>query len=541
MLMQDKSSPTVLCFNPYVRWSLHSARHSTILHGLHLRGARTLMVLCDGLMAECDLYQPSKGDSGKRTGQSCSRCQAESAFVTAKQGLNYLWLGRWLDPSTLADVSQWAQAVADPATAVYQDWPIGTWVRSSVHSHFRADELDLNDADVNATYRRYIAGGAAIAQAFESLLKQEQPDALLLFNGRMAPTRIALELARARGVRTITEERGFAPGHMRLVENTHCLDPNPFYDLCKQWRETPLSGDELAALEALLDDHLRGEGFEMDLFAAPSTGADSARDQLNLDPNAKHAVLFTSSTDEPQGQPEAEGVFEHQHDWVRQTIALFKDRLDWTLLIRTHPNSGGKRSVGSNTHELAFIESLAANLPTNARLILPEDDVSSFDLMKIAQCGLIWHSSVGIEMAAMGRAVLRAGNYWFRDADFMTAPKGTDSYAGRLDTLLADSDSLPNLDHVIAKTVAAWRFAYCWFFRQSIDFPLVTQPDWARGAPAYDSVEALRPGQDRSLDQVCSILMQGLPAHPTPGQRPDTLRQAEEDTVRAFVERYARL
>lgn len=533
MLMHDNSSPTVLCFNPYVRWSLHSARHATILHGLHLRGARTLMVLCDGLMAECDLYQPSKGAAGNRTGQSCSRCQAESAFVTAKQGLNYLWLGRWLDPSTHADVANWAHEVTDPATAVYQDWPIGSWVRSSVHSHFRADKLDLNDPNVNAAYRRYIAGGAAVAQAFESLLEHEQPDALLLFNGRMAPTRIALELARQHGVRTITEERGFAPSHMRLVENTHCLDPNPFYALCKQWSDTPLTEDELSALQTLLDEHLRGEGFEMNLFAAPAAGAGPVRNQLNLDSNGKHAVLFTSSTDEPQGQPEAEGVFAHQHDWVRHTIEHFRDRPDWTLLIRTHPNSGGKRSVGANTHELAFIESLAANLSSNVRLILPDEDVSSFDLMKIARCGLIWHSSVGIEMAAMGRPVLRAGNYWFRHADFMAAPSTTDVYGASVDAILEDSESPPDLD----KVTAAWRFAYCWFFRQSIDFPLVTQPDWARGEPAYDSIEALRPGQDDGLDHACSILLKRDSVHPTPEQRPDSLRRAEAEIISAFVER----
>lgn len=493
------------------------------------------MVLCDGLMAECDLYQPSKGNSGKRTGQSCSRCQAESAFVTAKQGLNYLWLGRWLDPATHADVSKWAHEVPDPSTAVYQDWPIGAWVRSSMHSHFRADDLDLNDPNVDATYRRYIAGGAVIAQAFSALLRHEKPDALLLFNGRMAPTRVALELAHLHGVRTITEERGFAPGHMRLVENTHCLDPNPFYALCKQWRDTPLTGDELGALEALLDDHLRGEGFEMNLFAAPSTGADAVRNQFNLDRDIKHAVLFTSSTDEPQGQPEAEGVFSHQHDWVRQTIAHFRERPDWTLIIRTHPNSGGKRSVGTNTDELAFIDSLANDLPNNVRLVLPDDDISSFDLMKIARCGLIWHSSVGIEMAAMGRPVLRAGNYWFRDAGFMTAPSDADAYGASVDNVLADSESSPRIEQIIA----AWRFAYCWFFRQSIDFPLVTQPDWARGEPAFDSVEALRPGQDSGLDQVCSILLNKGSVHPAPQSRPTTLRQEEEDTISAFVDRYA--
>lgn len=529
------STQTVLCFNPYVRWSLHSARQSTILHGLHLRGARTLMVMCDGLMTECDLYQPAKGTAGQRSAQSCSRCQAESAFVTAKHRLNYLWLGRWLDPTAHSEVATWAAGVEDPNMAVFRSWPIGEWVRSSVHSHNRTDDLDFSDPKLDATYRRYIASGAIVAQAFDSLLQHEQPDALLLFNGRMAPTRVALELAQRHGVRTITEERGFAPGHMRLVENTHCLDPNPFYALCTQWRDTPLNTQELASVGALLDEHLNGEGFEMGLFAAPTAGADQLAARMSLDRTQKHAVLFTSSTDEPQGQSEAGGIFAHQHDWVRCTIAHFATRPDWTLIIRTHPNSGGKRSVGSNSAELAFIDSLTTNLPHNVRLILPDEDVSSFDLMKIADCGLIWHSSVGIEMAAMGRPVLRAGNYWFRDAEFMHAPEDGSGYTDCVDQMLENAQA----GQAVEQTIAAWRFAYCWFFRQSLDFPLVSQPDWARGELAYESVDALQPGEDTSLDHACDVILDSAHIYASPHARSDTLFAQETEVVSAFVARYA--
>lgn len=532
--MPSDSPPTILCFNPYVRWSLHSARHSTILHGLHLRGARTLMVLCDGLMTECDLYQPSKGNAGKRTGQSCSRCQAESAFVTAKQGLNYLWLGRWLDPDVLERVTAWAREVEDPTEAVFNAWQLGKWVRSSVHSHYRTDSLTLDDPEVDAVYRRYLISGAIIASAFDALLSHEQPDALLLFNGRMAPTRIALELARQHGVRTITEERGFAPGHMRLVENTHCLDPNPFYDLCEQWRDTPLSSDELKSLKELLDNHLKGEGFEMDLFAAPAAGVDQVAQRLTLNKTKKYAVLFTSSTDEPQGQPEARGVFNHQHDWVRSTIAYFSNRPDWNMIIRTHPNSGGKRSVGTNSQELEFITDLTADLPDNVHVVLPEDDVSSFDLMKLAHCGLIWHSSVGIEMAAMGRPVLRAGNYWFRDADFMQSPADENAYAECVDALLNTAEQGLSTNQVIS----AWRFTYCWFFRQSIPFPLVRQPDWARGEHDYESLDALQPGRDESLDRVCSIFLDDGPVYVAKDRNKAASTDEETDTIAAFVARY---
>ncbi len=401
----------VLCFSPYVRWSLHSARHAAILHGLHQRGVKVLHVACDALMSECDLYQPAKGPAYQRTALTCVKCQAETTYLLARSKLNFLWLGRWLMQDQLKDAHAWAATTKDITGAVYNDWPIGAWVQSSVHSYYRSERLDLNDAQVVQTYRRHLASGAVIAFCLDALFEQEQPDVQLLFNGRMAPMRIALELGRLRGVRTITEERGFAPGYMRLVENTDCLDPNPFYRLCQDWRGRPLILDELEDLSALLTNHINGTGHELSLFAAPVKDKVSLQKRLGLDEDKTTAVLFTSATDESHSQPETAGSFASQHDWIRSTLSYFRQHPSLQLIIRAHPNSGGKRAVGNNQEELAFLDHISSNHPENVTLVAPEDDISSYDLMKIADVGLMWHSSLCLEMAALGKPVLRAGAY----------------------------------------------------------------------------------------------------------------------------------
>ena len=524
----------ILSFNPYVRWNLHSARQAAILHGLHLRGADILHVLCDGLMSECDLHQTSRGPSYERTALSCTKCQAQSAYLAARNKLNFLWLGRWLDPKHLSEAYEWAYDTPNPESAVFRDWPIGEWVKSSVLSHHRSEHLDLSNPDVSSLYKRYLASGAVIAIGLDTLLKQEQPDAQLLFNGRMAPTRIALELAKQHGVRTFTEERGFAPGHMRLVVDTHCLDPNPFYELWQMWKNTPLLDSELKDLEDLLTSHLAGREYEMPLFAAPTKGSETVRDRLDLNSTHMLVSLFTSSTDESQSQPEAVGSFPSQQSWVRATIDLAKNNPSIQLVIRTHPNIGGKRAVGNNTEEIAFIGSLSADLPNNVQLILPEDDISSFDLMAASDCGLIWHSSLGVEMAAMGKPVLRAGAYWFRDADFMTSCSAPESYETAFTNTVAESQRPPSIEN----TIRAWRFAYCWFFRQSLAFPLVKQPDWAHGEPAYASLEELAPGRDTALDQICSMIMNDTPILSQAEKRPLDIVDNEKAAVARYIERF---
>lgn len=534
-MSQRAATTRILCFNPYVRWTLHSARHNAILHGLHLRNAQTLMVLCDGLMPECDLYQPSKGAKAQRSANSCNRCQAESSFLTAKSNVSYLWLGRWIEPDTIAKTQAWAAETENPATARYNGWPIGEWVQSSVHSHFRTDALDLDDPNVRAVYQRYAAGSAVIATGLDALYRHEKPDAQLLFNGRMAPTRVALELAKLHGIRTITEERGQAPGYMRLMKNTHCLDPQPFFTLYEKWKDTPLNEQEIAELQNLLEKHLSGSGHEIGKFAAPTAGPGKVRHTLKIDGTKRLAVLFTSSTDEPQGQPEAAGAFEHQHQWIKASIERFRSEPDWHLVIRTHPNSGGKRAVGTNQGELKFIKELRENIPDNVSIVEPDDDLSSFDLIQAAHCGLIWHSSIGVEMAAIGRPVLRVGNYWFRDTDCMRSIEDAAEYDAAVSSLLQDSGK----DLSIEQTTSAWRLAYCWFFRQSVAFPLVQQPDWATGEAAYQSTEDLKPGKDKNLDHVCSIIMEDDSLHALPHDRPLSDAAVERDAIAAFAKRYA--
>lgn len=528
----------VLCYAPYSIWTLHTSRLVTILHGLELRGCDISYITCDGTFAECDLHQPSKGKGRNPNDGACHKCQAATSEYHYRLGRPFHWLSRWLSPTDFHNALEWSNSIArtELLDAEYDSWPIGRWIQSSVHSHFRANDLDIHNDTVERTYRRYLYSGYLACVGLNAALDSEEPDVLLLFNGRMAPMRIALELARQRGIRAITEERGFVPGYVRLVENTHCLDPNPFYGLEQAWRDTQLSLDELMDLETLLSAHTAGQSHEMPLFAAPVSGHDHVRQHFSIEPSKTLISLFSSSTDEPGGQPEAAGSFSTQHDWINATVAAVAADPTIELVIRAHPNSGGKRAVGVNTQELDFFSQLSDRLPDNATLIQPEDDISSFDLMAAAAGGLVWHSSLGVEMASMGKPVLRAGHYWFRDASFMIGNTNADSYGQAFLDLLSMTRKPVDLN----RTVDAWRFAYSWFFRQSLPFPLVSQPDWSSGEPAYTTLETLKPGHDASLDRICDAILNRTTLHSEPMQDGGVPAAEPSEAERTAVESYTR-
>ena len=233
---------------------------------------------------------------------------------------------------------------------------------------------------------------------------------------------------------------------------------------------------------------------------------------------------------------EAKGLLKSQAEWLNQTVRAARNRREIQFVIRAHPNTSGKRALGINANEVALFEQISSEASDNLIVVQPDADISSFDLIAVSTAGLVWHSSLGLEMAAMGKPVLRAGAYWFRDASFMATPRSDDDYENAIDRILVPISEAGRLD----RTVQAWRFAACWFLRQSMAFPLVKQSDWAHGELAFETFDALAPGCDRSLDRICSVIMDGAPIHPLPEQRSAATAEAEQEAVAAYIEHFAK-
>lgn len=74
----------------------------------------------------------------------------------------------------------------------------------------------------------------------------------------------------------------------------------------------------------------------------------------------------------------------------------------------------------------------------------------------------------------------------------------------------------PSLDEIIEIATSAWRFAYIWYLRRTIPFPLVSQPEWYKGELAWSDVNELAPGLERNLDRICDIFLHGRQIHELP-------------------------
>ncbi|WP_309672449.1 glycosyltransferase family A protein [Gemmatimonas sp.] len=518
-------APRVLCWMPYGQWSIHAWQEMTILHGARHRGADVRYVMCDGVFSSCDIHW---NVVRPRTATSCSECTATQSRQAAGLRMPHEWLGQHISAAERDTAAQWAAAVPTDGllAATFNGWDLGAWVVSSVHSHFRTNAVDVHTPEHEATLRANLEAGLLVAFAMDRLLRSWQPDVLFLFNGRLASLRVAFEVARAAGVRVVTHERGWVIDTLYLADNADCLSLAPMREAWTRWRAEPLTADEHARTETWLLDRAHGRNLNWRQFSPPPGTEASVRRALGLREQTPLYVLFTSSEDEVASNTERTSVFGTQARWIEATAEWARRHPDVDLVIRVHPNTGGTRSTGSNAEQLAWMQRFAATVPSNVRMVWPDDTVSSYTLMDMATVTLSYLSTTGLEAACRGRPAVMAASSYIGGYGFTHDVASTAEYDLVLDRFLEEE----TLDAVVQRRTLAWRFAYLSMFRYMLPFPLVPQRTFSEAGLGYTTLDALQPGRDAALDHAVDVLLDGVPVCRDPD--PTIPRSADDERQR---------
>ncbi|AWK90262.1 hypothetical protein [Azospirillum thermophilum] len=509
----------ILCYSPYVAWQIHAAWETTILQALQFDGADIDYVLCDGALPACDLDWP--GDP--RTPSKCNRCQKQQAGFAGGQPVRFQWFGRYQRPEDEAEARAWLESLPGDGLmeATYQGYPIGEWVRSSTHQHFRINRLDLDNDYVRRIFRDFLLAGVMTVKGFGRLLDASRPDLLLVLNGHRSTLRVARELARERGIRTLVHERGL---HHRqtvsLVENDHCNSRTLYPALWQAWGEVPLTRAEIEAATGYMENRAHGRLLNWRQFSPAPTGAATIYRTLDLDPLRPVWAMYPASADELVGIADFGDVAGMQVAWIEHTMRFAAAHPEIQLVIRTHPNLDPasipnkefSAPIPANRDELAYFTELRQRLPANVRMIMPGDAVSSYDLCDAATVGMVFSSTMGLEMACRGINVVLADGGMWQGLPFMhqaAAPSDCREVYERMLKLKPQTRSA-------AVQRSALRFAYALVYRWLLHMPLVEMPTPYSGKLAFTAPEDLARGKDPALDRIRRIVFDGESVIPRP-------------------------
>ena len=192
-------------------------------------------------------------------------------------------------------------------------------------------------------------------------------------------------------------------------------DESEYHGLWEARKEVVLSDDQLERVRSLMIARQKAslwENFSRMWQGVPTQGAQKTRKSLGLD--ERPIVLLATNV---LGDSLTLGGRYLLKAWQ---IGL-KERCNILLPVRMCNLLSEFIRVKSLTRGLSMvdvIDRLLPELPEHIHLIKPKDKVNTYDIVEITEIGLVYTTTVGMEMAMSGIPAIVVGNTHYRGRGF---------------------------------------------------------------------------------------------------------------------------
>jgi hypothetical protein len=316
----------------------------------------------------------------------------------------------------------------------------------------------------SSLYKLRLHRNRVAAMAAYSYLRRHNPDVVILPNGTILEFGVLYQVARHLGIPTITYEFGEQRERIWLAHNAEVMRQDTA-DLWEVSKDQPLSDDQLEQVRKLFTARQRAslwENFARRWQGVPSEGGAQVRQSLKLD--QRPIVLLATNVIGDSLTLGRQVFSDSMTEWLEKTVSYFAEHPEVQLVVRIHP--GELITKGPSVADV--VERVLPNLPENIRLVPADAKVNTYDIVEIADLGLVYTTTVGMEMAMSGVPVVVVGNTHYRNKGFTFDPPSWDDYFELLTSILSDPRSHRLSE---AQVQQAWNYAYRFFFEYPHPFP----------------------------------------------------------------------
>jgi hypothetical protein len=327
------------------------------------------------------------------------------------------------------------------------------------------EEVEMADAGDKALYDLRVKRNTFAALAALEWMRTNKPDVVLIPNGLILEMGIVFRVARYLNIPAVTFEFNDQREQIWLAQNTSIMRQDTDY-LVEARCKLPMTDDMYERL-ADLENARRGArvwGKSKRLWQyVSSQGAEETRKVLGLD---DRPVVLLAANVLGDSLTLGRNVFARSmSEWMTRTVRFFAGRPEVQLVIRVHP---GEKLVPQAKSMGAVVREALPEIPKHIHVIGALDKINTYDLIEIADLGLAYTTTVGVETAMNGRPVIVCGNTHYRKRGFTIDPDTWEAYFAALENVLSDLPAHRLSDEQTAK---AWNYAYRFFFEYPRPFP----------------------------------------------------------------------
>jgi hypothetical protein len=492
-------------------WSTHLAIETVLAHAVLRRGGAPIFAYCGGRLPICDVMPVDAAPP-----MPCHSCREYASGSIKAAGFDSVALHDVLDVSASVKIARKRVAgltsVSECAAYVDQGLPLGRLVRVSVAWFLSRGTLS-DSPQVVDTYRSFLVSGIVVARGLRAILKRTEAQRVFMLNGTFFAESIMSALANQRGLPFGTYEKGFIHDSIVMTPGapaSHLKMPDGAWE---DARDIPLRDDVSDALDIYLGSRRSGGGALDNFWRHRVEDVDVIRGEMQLEAGRPLIVMFCNILWDSAvlGRDIA---FGSMGDWVLGGIGWAASHPEVDLVIRIHPAEVGLRNHPTRERMAEHIAAHVPVLPANVRIVEAGDPTSSYVFMDIATAGLVYTSTVGLELAARGVPVLVAADTHYRGRDFTIDPVSPDEYWREADRLLASPPDARERERI---RELARRYAALFFFRFHNVLGAVTEDGRSRPRIRAGTATDLDPGLDPAMDRVVSGILDGIPPIAPPG------------------------
>jgi hypothetical protein len=326
----------------------------------------------------------------------------------------------------------------------------------------QTEEVDLD----GELYRMRLERNTGVARVALRWMKDNRPDVVIVPNGTILELGAVYQVARYVEVPTVTYEFDEQRQHIWMAQNAEVM----LQDTDALWisrQDRQLTTDQVQKVRSLYTARQQAslwESYSRRWQNLPSQGSEKTRRTLGLD--SRPIVLLAPNVLGDSVTLKRQIFSQNMAEWLERTVRYFAEHSEVQLVVRIHPGEALLLPHGMSMAEVA--QRALPSLPDHIHLIEADAKVNTYDLVDIASLGLVYTTTVGLEMAMKGVPVIVCGQTHYRGKGFTLDPDTWDDYFQVIERVV----SAPHRYRLSEEQVRqAWNYAYFFFFEYPLPFP----------------------------------------------------------------------
>ncbi|MBQ6504334.1 MAG: hypothetical protein IJI57_10525 [Flexilinea sp.] len=313
-------------------------------------------------------------------------------------------------------------------------------------------------------YKMRINANEYFARMVYNWLLENRPDYVIVPNGTIQEMGVLYRIAKWMEIPVTTYEFGEQRKRIWIAQNREVMRQETD-DLWEARKNLPLDDEAFEKMRNMLSARQRADlwgNFTRRWQGSEKVGSEKIRSELRLD---DRPIVFLATNVLGDSLTLGRQTFsKNMAEWIERTVQYFAERKDAQLIIRVHPGE-------TLTHGQSMVDvvtRLMPMLPSHIHLIKPTDKINSYDLVDIATVGLVYTTTMGLEMPMSGVPVIVSGQTHYRGRGFTMDPDSWVSYYRMIGSILDNPSSAVLTENQVK---LAWQYAYAFFFEYARPFP----------------------------------------------------------------------